>query len=526
MLHGAVVATAGLVGAQVPAAADVVAAGGGDRAREFGPVRVGREDPRYPHLVRRGNTRFVGTPDYVQVVGSTKQVVAAVDDAVRHDRRIAVRSGGHCFENFVDDPAVRVVVDLSGLTDVYFDRQMGAFAVEAGASLGEVYRRLYLGWGVTLPAGYCPTVGAGGHIMGGGYGPLCRVLGLASDYLHAIEIVLVDGDRRTRSVIATRDPDDPNHDLWWAHTGGGGGNFGIVTRYWLRAPEAAGRDPERLLPSPPAKVLTFTGEWPWGDMDEQAISRIVRNHGQWCERNAGADSPAARLYSELLLFRRQSGPHRLLGQVAGGADADALLTEHLDALSDEVGSRPVVTREWLPWLTAALRGNGEDGKAYRFKCKSAYLRRSLTEQHAQVIHHHLTREGAVLSGALSLNTYGGRVNTVAPHATATAHRDSIAELFYFAAWTDPAADAEHLRWLREFYRDMYAESGGVPVPGASFDGAYINYPDTDLADPAWNTSGQPWHTLYYKDNYRRLQRVKGRWDPHDIFRHALSITAP
>src|SRR5215218_3898344 len=47
--------------------------------------------------------------------------------------------------------------------------------------------------------------------------------------------------------------------------------------------------------------------------------------------------------------------------------------------------------------------------------------------------------------------------------------------------------------------------------------------DTDLADPALNTSGVPWQTLYYKENYPRLQRIKARWDPRNVFRHVLSI---
>jgi aclacinomycin oxidase len=52
---------------------------------------------------------------------------------------------------------------------------------------------------------------------------------------------------------------------------------------------------------------------------------------------------------------------------------------------------------------------------------------------------------------------------------------------------------------------------------------YGNHPDVDLADPEWNTSGVPWHTLYYKDNYPRLQRIKARCDPRNVFHHALSI---
>jgi len=63
----------------------------------------------------------------------------------------------------------------------------------------------------------------------------------------------------------------------------------------------------------------------------------------------------------------------------------------------------------------------------------------------------------------------------------------------------------------------------VPVPNEQADGCMINHPDTDLADPKWNKSGVPWYTLYYKENYPRLQQVKRQWDPLNIFYHALSI---
>lgn len=95
-----------------------------------------------------------------------------------------------------------------------------------------------------------------------------------------------------------------------------------------------------------------------------------------------------------------------------------------------------------------------------------------------------------------------------------------------SVWGDEADDHSNITRLREFYRDVYADTGGVPVPGEVSDGSYINYPDVDLADPTWNTSGVPWSTLYYKDNYPRLQQVKQRYDPRDEFRHGLSVELP
>jgi len=66
----------------------------------------------------------------------------------------------------------------------------------------------------------------------------------------------------------------------------------------------------------------------------------------------------------------------------------------------------------------------------------------------------------------------------------------------------------------------------VPLPGERYEGSLINHPDVDHADPTLNASGLPWHTLYYQDAYPRLQRTKARWDPGNVFRHALSIRLP
>jgi hypothetical protein len=319
------------------------------------PDKIGPDDPRYAYLVRRGyNKRFAGRPDYVRLVGSTEQVVDALQEAVRGNLRVAVRSGGHCLEGFVADPAVRVVIDTSLMTGVSYDPERNALAVEAGSTLGEVYRKLFLGWGVTIPAGESPDLGVGGHVPGGAFGFLCRQHGLAADHLYGVEVVVVDETGKAGSVVATREPSDPNRDLWWAHTGGGGGNFGIVTRCWFRSPDARGTDPSRLLPKAPDSVLTFRAEWNWKDIDEAAFTRLMRNHGDWCERNSGADSPYAKCYSLLLLRHRQYGKLELKGLLTAGAEAERLFDDHLAAINDGVGVPHTRDVERTSWPAFAL----------------------------------------------------------------------------------------------------------------------------------------------------------------------------
>ncbi|NRQ37790.1 FAD-binding protein [Nonomuraea sp. NN258] len=506
------------------------ARGGTDAAPPLGPVIVGPDDPRYADLaVRRTNQRFRPEPEYFHLAGSTEQVVKAVGDAVRAGKRVTVRSGGHCYENFVGDGA-QVVIDLCEMSEVYFDERRGAFAIEAGATLMQAYRKLYLGWGVTIPGGQCGGVAAGGHIAGGGYGPLSRRDGLTVDYLHAVEVVVVDRSGRARAVVATRNPKDPNHDLWWAHTGGGGGNFGVVTRYWMRDPAARGDDPRTLLPRPPATVLSGVASWSWAGMTRRSFRRLLRNHGEWHARNSVPGTPYASLWGSLLIPGRQPGedPGGMIMPTqidADVPDAEKLLRDHFAAIADGVTPEaqiwPLVRQPWFEAVRAlSLGAESESG---HYKGKSAYLRRPFTDAQADVAFDHLHKPGEASSGMLWLLSYGGRVNTVDPAATATVERQSILKVLHLATW-DPAKDGDvHLEWVRRFHKRTFESTGGVPVPGGGLGGAYINYPDIDHADPAWNTSGVPWSTLYYGANYARLQRVKARWDPRDVFRHALAI---
>jgi len=130
---------------------------------EFPGARVDPDDPRYPALVRGFNQRWVGRPRFIQVVGDAQQVVAIVQRCVDEKLRLTVRSGGHCYEGWVSEND-GVIVDVSSLCAAGWDAINGWYYLDSGCTNWDLYNQLYRQYGVTLPAGSCYSVGAGGHI--------------------------------------------------------------------------------------------------------------------------------------------------------------------------------------------------------------------------------------------------------------------------------------------------------------------------------------------------------------------------
>jgi aclacinomycin oxidase len=499
-------------------------------SRAFPGATVTPDDPRYSDLVRNWNARFTGSPDYIQLVGSAAQVEAAVARAVGAGRRLVVRSGGHCLEGFVGDPTARVLIDLGQLNDIYFDRERNAFAIEPGASLRQVFRELYTGWGVTIPGGVCPSVAAGGHICGGGFGLLARRAGPTSDHLYAVEVVVVDESGTPSTVVATREPHDPHRGLWWAHTGGGGGNFGVVTKYWMRSPNATG-EPGRLLPRPEREMRLVRFDWPWSGLTEDNFVRLVRNYLEWFTQHSAPGSPYSRLNADLFLLHVSSGnPYLIVTLDPTEPGSDSLFADFRAAVTESVTAPGTVHDTLIPWLQSTnLVGYPDTGDAVlrRSKNRTAYVRSSYSDAQIRTIYRGVTRPGYSAPTAMVwFAGYGCQANAVAPDATALPQRDSVLKVYFNTSWLNPADDNLHLSWARELYRDVHAASGGVPELDGQTDGVFVNFPDVDLSDPAWNTSGIPWHRLYYKGNYPRLQQVKAAYDPRNVFNHAQSVQLP
>ena len=165
-------------------------------------------------------------------------VVAAVNFAREHRLRLVVKGGGHSYQG-TSNAADSLLVWTRAMNDVRLIERflpsgcaasttpMRAVSVGAGALWSHVYDAVTTKGGGYVQGGGCMTVGVAGLVQSGGFGSFSKAFGLAAGSLLEADVVTADGVLRT--VNACRDAD-----LFWALKGGGGGNFGVVTRLVLR----------------------------------------------------------------------------------------------------------------------------------------------------------------------------------------------------------------------------------------------------------------------------------------------------
>lgn len=481
------------------------------------PVVIDRDDIRFEYLAGRGiNSRFIGGAKEILLARDRQDIETVLSAFAKAGSRVKVRGGGHCFEALVDAPGNDLLIDTSSLTGVSYDDLHRAFKVGSGTTLGQLYRDLFLGWGVTVPAGRCPTVAVGGHIMGGGGGGLSRRSGLSVDHLYGVEVVVVDGDGKPRTVTATADPDDPNLDLWWTHTGGGGG-VGVVTNYYFATPYG-----DSLLVHPPREYERFSIRWSWEDIDEEGFTRIVSNYLSWLSVHGSPDSPDLDLDTSLTLPRRTDAAITLNVSMSIPNETPEIAEIFVRDITS--GSSGGVRSETstVPFIDAMLEPDEYDGIKGRFKAKSAFLVDALRSDQVSTIYRFLTDENYANPAAmLHISSYGGQINAVSSELTAMPHRDACAKLYWSCFWWDSREDSTHLSWISDFYTSVFGDAGGRPGPGEGYGGALINYPDLDLLEDS-TTIGGDWRSLYFRENAARLAEIKHDYDPLDLFGHQFT----
>src|SRR5215216_2012171 len=192
--------------------------------RSFSGELIRPESPAYDERRRVWNGSIDRHPAVIARCTDVADIVAALAFARRTGLPLAVRSGGHSFPGVsVCDGGI--VIDLGEMKRIRVDPEAGTVQAGAGVLLGELDRATQA-FGMAVPTGSVTHTGLAGLTLGGGIGWLMRKHGLTIDQLRSVQLGGADGEGGTAS-------DAENADLFWG-VRGGGGNFGIVTRFEFR----------------------------------------------------------------------------------------------------------------------------------------------------------------------------------------------------------------------------------------------------------------------------------------------------
>jgi FAD/FMN-containing dehydrogenase len=420
---------------------------------------------------------------------NSADVAVALGFAKKYALPLALRSGGHSYPGYSAGGApgtgipASLVIDTRPMNDITFSGTQ--VTIGAGASLAQVYDTVGAG-GRALAGGSCATVGIAGLTLGGGFGVLVRAYGLTIDSLAGVEIVTADG--RVRTANATT-----NSDLFWACRGGGGGHLGIVTS--LTFDTVAAPTVTMFSLSWPfasaASVITAWQAWAPG-ADPRLWSTLKLLNGPKYGSNPGLFvsgtwlGPAAELNTQFAPFF-----------AAAGAPASTLRETHTyqDAMMRYAGcaTTPIAQCTTAPGGALTRESFGAVSHIANVALSDAGIQ--------QVIDRVVAAKSlpGVREAGISMDALGGVVRTVSPSATAFPHRNALASIQYTATFPDGTDPAPLDAFVRGFRAAM------VPYWG---DGAYVNYADPTLADPA---------VSYFAGNASRLRAIRGKYDPDGLF---------
>ena len=484
------------------------------------------------------NARFNLKPFAIYYCTSQGDVIQAIGDAQAKNLPVRIRSGGHQHEGMCSGDGV-LMIDISEIHGIDFDaNDPGLVWVGAGARLKDIYATLWQK-GYMFSGGGCSDVHVGGLAQGGGWGPVCRQYGLTCDTLVAAELVTAEGKPLTVSL------DSPVEEraLFWALRGGGGGNFGVVTRYCFRASNEhksytdislSWRDQDfdgKPVPNLDEFILHWIRTFPQdGDrrlttfvrlsaVKDASGDRVVIG-GRYLGIEATARAAMTRLLQgQAAPYKSQYTPSMDPITIASASkEADPAHWDHVGrTLGTLPGYQPgpELTKETAAATSlAAAPGGPPDlsdtcaGIPLRHKISSGFARPAF-ELGGVRLATRFIRDTAYNSEArqyLSFHSLGGAVADEPRGGNAFAFRSRHFLLQYQAWWMPYAVhlDKECIEWIERFRDTMTA--------GTYTSGAFINFVDRDIpvAD-------------YYLQNYQTLRDVKAHWDRKYFFRFGLSI---
>jgi FAD/FMN-containing dehydrogenase len=424
---------------------------------ETAKIWNGVHDGREPALI----VRCTGVAD----------VIAAVGFARSNDLTVAVRGGGHSIAGFstCDDG---IVIDLSRVRNVHVDPDARRAHVGGGALWADVDHETQA-HGLATTGGLVSTTGVAGFTLGGGIGWLMRNHGLACDNLVAADVVTADG----RLVRAS---EDENADLLWGLRGGGG-NFGIVTRFELEL-HAVGpivyAGPIFYAAEHDAELLRLFRDWAADAPDE--LTALINL----------TTAPPLPVIPEAWHGRKVAA--LIVVSTGPAEDAEQLVQPFravAEPVADLLGPMPYTV------IQSLIDPLWEKGIHAYFK--AANLARIDDELIEQLCALHLAAPGPQCE--IHVHQMGGAVARVPEPDTAFAERAMPFVLNAVTGWREPGLMDQHVEWAQRVI---------AAAEDASTGRAYVNF----LGDSGAARSS------YGADTYARLAELKATWDPTNLFR--------
>jgi len=403
-------------------------------------------------------------------------VLAAVGFARSNELPVAVRGGGHSIAGF-STLDCGIVIDLGPMNDVHVDPGARRATVGGGAVWADVDHETQA-HGLATTGGLVSSTGVAGFTLGGGIGWLMRKHGLACDNLVGADIVTADG----RLLHAS---ESENADLFWGLRGGGG-NFGIVTRFEFSLHEVG--------------PLVYAGPIFYPADADKDLLRLFR---EWAPR-ASEDITA-------IMNLTTAPPLPVIPEAWHGRKVAALIATSAGPVNEGEAhvrefraiAEPVADLQGpMPYhvIQTLIDPLWERGVHAYFKATNlARLDDALIERLVE-LHH----AAPGLQCEIHVHQMGGAIAAPGDDATAFGERSMPYVLNAVTAWRDPDAAAAHIAWARAVIAAASEASTGR---------AYVNF----LGDAGAARSA------YGEETYSRLVALKTEYDPHNVFARNQNI---
>jgi FAD/FMN-containing dehydrogenase len=434
-------------------------------------------DPIYNDARVIWNAMIDRKPGIIVRCQGAADVAQAVRFAGDHKLLVSVHGGGHNIAgNAVCDGGL--MIDLSDMKSVRVDPKSKRAWVEPGATLADLDRETQA-FGLAVPTGINSTTGVAGLTLGGGFGWITRKFGLTIDNLISADVVTADA-----KVVRTSLKQNP--DLFWALRGGGG-NFGVVTAFEFRLHKLGPEVLAGLVVHPFEDAAALLKEY--RRMADSAPDEVTC----WVVMRKAPPLP----------FLPAEWPGREIlvlamcysGDIKRGEKALAKLRSLGKPIADVVGPTPFVgwQQAFDPLLTPGARNYW---KSHDFV--------KLSDEAIDIV------LGAVanLPGPeceIFIGHVGGAAGRVAKNATAFPQRNSHFVMNVHTRWREASMDQTFINWERILFVAAAPHAAGT---------AYVNFMPGDEVDRVEQA---------YGSNYRRLAKVKRRYDRSNLFRMNQNI---